>query len=183
MENDRTFLVQLTKALYSMFGKEIEDSSQNTKSPFVIKEFKQEERLCTEIVYAPLVKDAHNQWMTEITIKEGEESFRRNLEAGIVKANLFHVVNTDKFEIKRSWVLDQDATFEGRDGVVTKGTWLVETYYSDDTLWEMKKSRKLGGLSLGGYGSSDTITGEITNLRFNKDEYLEIINKQNVGGN
>jgi hypothetical protein len=139
----------------------------------VLKEFKQEERLCTEIVYTPIVKDLHGDWMSEETIKDAEASFRANFELGLVKANLFHVATTDKFEIKRSWLLPEDATFEGRDSVVPKGTWLAETHYPDDTLWEMKKSRKVGGLSLGGYGDTNTVTGEITNLFFSKAEFLE----------
>lgn len=173
-EDQETFFRRMYKNLHDWYETDTPKEIQVvTKSNhIVLKEFKQEERICTEIVYSPIVKDLHGEWMSEETIKTGELSYRTNAEAGLVKANLFHITPTDKFEITRSWVLAEDAKFEGREEVVAKGTWLVETHYIDDKLWEMKKAREVGGLSLGGFGEVNTTTGEITNLFFSKDEFI-----------
>lgn len=185
MKGDEAFLRKVYKSLHGMFGgnNTTADDTPAVKDESVVKSVKDEQlttilkavdvekRLCTEIVYKPIIKDVHGEWMSAETIVAGEESFRKNLEAGIVKANLFHITNTEKFTISKSWVATEDLMFEGRDEVVEKGTWLAETHYEDDSLWEMKKSGELGGLSLGGFGSTDDKTGEITNLRFSKDEF------------
>lgn len=174
IKDDKTFLQRLTKSLNSLgFGGE---GSEDKKQPSVVlKAFDQEQKRCIEIVYKPDVKDAHGEWMSSDTIKIAEESFRRNLDAGVVKANLFHVTPTEKFSIERSWILAEDATFDGREEVVKKGTWLTETHYTDDKLWEMKKSGVIGGLSLGGYGKVDEKTGEIIKLFFSKEEYKQAL--------
>ncbi len=167
-------MLQLQKGLAKLFNlgdDQKEDLSQvNDDSVLqVIKAVNTEERKCVEIVYKPDAKDAHDQFMNAEEIIKAEQSFQRNE----VVSNLFHLVETDKFTIEKSWVTESDTTFEGREEVVQKGTWLVETHYGDEALWELKKSGEMGGLSLGGYGHVNKATGEITKVRFNKDEYLE----------
>lgn len=191
--DDKSFLSQLRKALNSlMLGdeeKEIEQTVEKSavventlgNAPIVLKAIDMEQRVCTEIVYKPIVKDLHGEWMSPETIESAEQSFRTNLEKGLVTANLFHVTPTNKFTIKKSWVLPQDTLFEGKEESVVKGTWLVETHYNDDQLWEMKKSGKLGGLSLGGFGSTNKLTGEITSLFFSNEEFKDSITKLKKG--
>lgn len=186
--DEKSFLSHLRKALNSLIlGDEKETEQTVEKSavventlvnePIVLKAIDVEQRLCTEIVYKPIVKDLHGEWMSPNTIKSAEQSFRTNLEKGLVTANLFHVTPTTKFTINKSWVLEQDTTFEGKVEPVLKGTWLVETHYNDDKLWEMKKSGTVGGLSLGGFGSTNKVTGEITSLFFSHEEFKDSISK------
>lgn len=153
-----------------------------SKKSTVIKELNEEQRKCIEIVYAPMAKDAHGEWASASTIKEAEASYQRNE----VVPNLFHVVSTDRFELTKSWILEEDTTYSDTGIEVTKGTWMIETHFIDDDLWSLKKigmdpdlSMKekidrggLGGVSLGGYGRVNTETGEITNLLFSKEEFI-----------
>lgn len=178
IKDDKSFLIKLGRMLSSLTTetKEPVEEEKVTPDEDLLNIMKAvgvdvEQRLCTEIVYKPIVKDLHGEWMSIATIATAEDSFKRNLEAGLVKANLFHVTNTEKFTINKSWILEEDTSFGEK--VVEKGSWLVETHYADDALWEMKKSGKLGGLSLGAFGSPDATTGEITNLFFNRDEFKE----------
>lgn len=186
MAHNKEQLISMMKSLASVVGFTVTENElieetvvKSTEDPIievpVLKALNEEEQICIEIVYSPDVKDLHGEWMTEDEIVKGEESFSRNLEAGVVKANLFHVTTTDKFSIKKSWVLPEDTKFEGREELVTKGTWLNEVHYADAGLWEMKKSNELGGLSFGGYGHVNKSTGEIKALRFEKSEYKEAL--------
>lgn len=178
IKDDKSFLDRLRKALNLLpLGDEKESNPVIEKSNVVLKAVDTEQRLCTEIVYKPIVKDLHGDWMSAETIKSGEASFRTNLEVGKVTANLFHVTPTTKFAITKSWVLEDDTTFEGKEEVVVKGTWLAETHYIDDQLWEMKKSNVLGGLSLGGFGKTNPATGEITSLCFSQEEFKMAMDK------
>lgn len=176
---DDTSLIQRLKSLLGVNNTPpttpVVDESTSSN---ILKAIDVEQRLCVEIVYKPIVKDAHGEWMSADTIKSAANSFWSNYQAGTCVSNLFHVTPTDKFKVTKSWLLEEDAKFEGREEVVTKGTWLVETHYVDDGLWEMKKSKKLGGLSLGGFGNVDENTGEITNLFFSKEEFAEAIKKE-----
>lgn len=162
----------LLQKAYNLIGNILKGSSKES-TPEVIKSLNTEEQKCIEVVYAPNVKDAHGEWMEASTILRGQKSFSKN-EVG---SNLFHLVETDKFSITKSWIVEEDSDYETPDGVktVAKGTWLAETHYTDPALWEMKKSGELGGLSLGGYGSVNEETGEIINLCFSKDEYQQLL--------
>ncbi len=192
-------MLQLQKGLAKLFNL----GDEPTK---IVKGLVQEERTAVEVMYKPLEKDAHNQYMTVEEIAQAEASYQRNE----VVSNLFHLVETDKFSITKSWLTEEDSEYElpiedmielytnkpltedfneterekalahwnsekekGSVRTIEKGTWLVKTHYGDEALWELKKSGKMGGLSLGGYGHVNKATGEITKVRFNKDEYLE----------
>lgn len=168
--SDRNFLLRIQKAIQSTFESEPKVSEPEGKT--IIKEFNVEEQKAVEVVYKPDTKDAHGEWMSAETIAKGKESFDSNA----VTPNLFHLVETDRFAITKNWLLEEDTDFEveGETKTLVKGTWLAETHYTDASLWELKKSKELGGLSLGGYGDRNAETGEITNLCFSKEEYLQI---------
>lgn len=168
--SDDNFLLRLQKSLNAIFP--VNNNTPEIEKSQVIKALNVEEQKAVEVVYKPDCKDAHNEWMSAETIAKGEKSFRNNE----VLANLFHLVETDRFSITKSWLLEEDTDFEveGNTKTLLKGTWLAEVYYSDSSLWELKKSNQLGGLSLGGYGDVNESTGEITNLCFSEDEYLAI---------
>ncbi|CAH9011642.1 putative hyphothetical protein [Vibrio phage 424E50-1] len=170
--SDRNFLQRIQKAIQSTLegGSKSEQPEEAVNT--VIKQLNVEEQKAVEIVYKPDEKDAHGEWMSAETIAKGRESYHNN----VVVPNLFHLVETDRFEITKSWLLEEDTDFEvdGETKTLLKGTWLAETHYTDTALWELKKSKELGGLSLGGYGDRCSETGEITNLCFSAEEYLQI---------
>lgn len=130
-----------------------------------------EEKISIEVVYEPDVKDVHGNWMNSETIQKGCENFNSNLELGVVKPNLFHMANTDKFEIVKSWVHEEiDVTVDASGEPVKAGTWLAKIHYKDDNLWKLKKEGVIQGVSIFGYGNINEDTGEITNLTFDEKD-------------
>ena len=136
----------------------------------ILKSAKQEtkeERISVEIVYIPDERDHHNQYMSKATVAAACEDFNSNLAAGKISANLYHLSNTDKFEILKSWVQGEiDVVANGQ--TIPAGTWLVKLRYSPE-LWEMKKAGKIQGVSIGCRGVVDQQTGEITDVSFSPD--------------
>ena len=133
------------------------------------KQKTEEERISVEVVYVPgdQERDAHGQWMSAQTVQAACEDFNSNLAAGNISANLFHLSNTNKFEIIKSWINEIDMVSPtGQE--VKEGTWLVKLRYSPE-LWEMKKAGKLQGVSIGCRGVVNPETQEITNVTFSPD--------------
>lgn len=137
----------------------------------IIKSEEKEEMISYEVVYEPNVKDSHGQWMTAETLEKASENFNKNLEDGIVKANLFHLTDTDSFTIESTWIHKEfDVVVSETNEPIKAGTWIAKIKYNDPDLWELKKSGVIGGLSIGCKGVVNEETGEITEVTF--DEML-----------
>ena len=134
----------------------------------------EEKKISVDVVYEPDVKDAHNNWMSAETLEKACEDFNKNLKEGKVSENLFHQENTAKFEIVKSWI-DKgfDCTVDASGEPVKEGSWLVETKFIDDKLWEAKKKGIVKGVSIFGYGIINEETGEITELTFEEGDNAE----------
>lgn len=130
-----------------------------------------EEMVSYEVVYEPLVKDAHGEWMSEATIADACENFNKNLEKGVVNSNLFHLENTDAFTIESTWVQKElDVKVVQTGEVIKAGTWIAKIKYHSEDLWNLKKAGVIGGVSIGGKGKINQKTGEITNVTFDGGE-------------
>lgn len=126
-----------------------------------------EEMVSYEVVYEPLIKDAHGEWMSESTIEKACNNFNKNLEKGIVSPNLFHLKDTDTFTIESTWVQKElDVKVVQTGEVIKAGTWIAKIKYNDDALWQLKKQGIIGGVSIGCTGIVNQKTGEITNVVF-----------------
>lgn len=131
------------------------------------QETQEEQRISVEIVYIPDERDAHQQYMTAETIRKACEDFNSNLAAGKISANLYHLSNTDKFEILKSWVQEEiDVVANGQ--TIPAGTWLVKLRYSPE-LWAQKKKGEVCGVSIGCRGVVNPETQEITQVSFSPD--------------
>lgn len=131
----------------------------------------QEQKIAIEVIYEPDVKDSHNCWMSKETLEKACEDFNKNLEEGNVSANLYHLENTDKFEIVKTWIHKGfDCVVSGSGEPVKEGTWIAELQYKDDNLWQAKKEGIIKGVSIFGYGYTNEETGEITELSFNEED-------------
>ena len=175
-----SFLQKLIKSLQlvvdtptpidSPLEEEVVIKSYNESEEGVLLESVVEERRCLEVVMEPMKRDAHDQWYTPETIAKGYASYERNKEN--IPSNLFHITKTNTFEIESTFLLEEDTYYESIDDTLVKGTWMAWSKYTDDDVWELKKSKKLGGLSPACLGSVDKDTGEITNLAFTKEEFF-----------
>lgn len=156
----------LTNAITSVLVKSFGGSAQEAKPEVVT-----EQMISYEIVYEPLVKDAHGEWMSEETLQNACENFNANLAKGIVQPNLFHLQNTDKFTIEDSWIQREFDVVVGATGEKVKaGAWVCKIKYHDEDLWTLKKEGVIGGVSVGGKGSINKETGEITNVTFDGED-------------
>lgn len=159
MDLKRKIAEAITGALQKCFG----ESQQVNKS----ESTPQEEMISYEVVYEPLVKDAHGEWMSEETLALACENFNANLSKGVVQPNLFHLQNTDAFSIEDTWIQKElDIVVESTGEKIKAGTWVCKIKYKDENLWELKKSGVIGGVSIGGSGTINQETGEITNVTF-----------------
>lgn len=133
-------------------------------------EFIEEEMVSYEVVYEPDTVDAHGQWMSAETIEKGCENFNANLKDGIVKANLFHLGETEAFTIEKTWVhQDLDVVVKDTDQPIKAGSWIAKLKFHDKDVWELKKAGIIQGVSIGGKGYVNETTGEITGLTFDED--------------
>lgn len=87
--------------------------------------------------------DLHGDLVTKEEIRKAKESFNNSQK----KANLFHLVMTDSFEIIESYLAPTDMTLKGN--FVPEGTWLVTLQVKDESLWELIKSGEINGVSIG----------------------------------
>lgn len=132
-----------------------------------IQDNAEEERISYEVIYEPDVKDAHGEWMSAETIRKGKDNFDAARTAGLVKENLFHMVETDSFTIEKTWIQEEfGVVVIDSQQVIKAGTWVAKVKYNDPELWLLKKANAVGGLSIQCSGVTNTETGEITNLDF-----------------
>lgn len=156
---------KLLKAFSEFLDKAV-GSVEQEQHPEVLDE----EMVSYEVIYEPFVKDAHGEWMSDKTIEKASANFNKNLEKGIVQPNLFHLKNTEAFTIESTWVqkeLDVQVVQTGE--VIKAGTWVAKIKYNDETLWNLKKQGVVAGVSIGGKGTINQETGEITNVTFDGD--------------
>ena len=109
----------------------------------VTKSTNEELKQATFIVMVPNEVDLHGDITTEDEVRKAKESFN----AYCMKANLFHLVQTDTFEIIESYVSPAD--FILGEKLVTKGTWLCTVQCLDDNLWSLIKSGEVCSMSIG----------------------------------
>lgn len=159
-------LHDIAAAVVAAISKAFGDVEQEQK-PEVITE----EMISYEIVYEPLVKDAHGEWMSEETLALACDNFNVNLEKGIVQSNLFHLQNTDAFTIESTWIQKEfDVVVDATGEKIKAGAWVCKIKYHDEDLWTLKKEGVIGGVSIGGKGSINKETGEITNVTFDGED-------------
>lgn len=152
----------------------------NTKTDIVkstsvvdVQKNAEEQMISYEVIYEPDAKDAHGEWMSAETIVKARDSFENARASGLVKENLFHMIDTDSFTIEKTWIQEEfDVAVIGTDQIIKAGTWVAKVKYNDPTLWDLKKNNVVGGLSIQCSGLVDQATGEIVEVDFGV-EYIE----------
>jgi len=158
--------VELKNKLLEAFSEFLEKAVGSTvqeQQPELVDE----EMVSYEVIYEPFTKDAHGEWMSDKTIEKAMENFNKNLQAGVVQPNLFHLKDTEAFTIESTWIqkeLDVQVVQTGE--VIKAGTWVAKIKYNDADLWQLKKAGIVGGVSIGATGVINQETGEITNVKF-----------------
>lgn len=88
--------------------------------------------------------DAHGDYVSEDEVRKAKENFNKSM----MRANLFHLVMTDSFEIIESYLAPVDMVIGEYE--VRKGTWLTTLQVYDEELWNLIKSGEINGVSIGG---------------------------------
>jgi len=96
----------------------------------------------TFVVMSPDEVDLHGDTVTEDEIRKACHNFNKFC----MKANLFHLVETDTFEFVESYIAPTD--FILGDRFVKKGTWLCTIQCLDPKLWQLIKSGDINGVSI-----------------------------------
>jgi hypothetical protein len=127
-----------------------EDILPGVKLP-ITKAVDEELKQATFIVMVPDEVDLHGDVTSEAEVRKAMTNFNKYC----MKANLFHLVETDSFEFCESYCCPTD--FVLGDKFVKKGTWLATIQALDDDLWELIKSGEINGLSIGALASVESI--------------------------
>ncbi|HDO1310916.1 XkdF-like putative serine protease domain-containing protein [Aeromonas veronii] len=115
-----------------------------------IIKFNEEQRVSIEPLYcSPMKPDAHNQGMTEQEIRKMVDNINMNIDK--ISGNIGHVFNTSGFHFVRAWINECDCVIGGE--FVPEGQPIIKVQFTDETLWSMRKTGQLQGLSIGALGT------------------------------
>lgn len=128
----------LAEVLTPLFRKEVARIEKSTNEV---------ERKALFVVLAPDEVDAHGDTYSAKEIEKGMQSFNRHC----MKANLFHMVETQEAEIVQSYTTPVDMYIGEK--FITKGTWVQEWHFPEtetgELLWKAVLSGEITGVSVG----------------------------------
>lgn len=140
------------------FRRDITDEEVNKEDDLpwmklqVTKSANEELMQATFIVMVPNEVDLHGDITSEDEVRKAKESFN----AYCMKANLFHLVQTDTFNIIESYLSPTNFILDEK--IVTKGTWLCTIQCLDKQLWELIKSGDVCSMSIGALAKVEEIS-------------------------
>jgi hypothetical protein len=120
----------------------LEDNIVGEKLP-ITKALDEELKQVTYVAMLPDHTDLHGDYTSEAEVRKAKESFNKSM----MRANLFHLVMTDTFDVIESYLAPCDMVLN--DQFVKKSTWLMTLQVHDDSLWQMIKDDEITGISIG----------------------------------
>lgn len=123
-----------------------EDELPGVKLP-ITKAVDEELKQVTYVAMIPDHTDLHGDYTSEAEVRKAKESFNKSM----MRANLFHLVMTDTFDVIESYLAPCDMVLN--DQFVKKSTWLMTLQVNDDSLWQMIKDDEITGISIGALAS------------------------------
>ena len=128
----------LAEVLAPLFKKEVARIEKSTNEV---------ERKALFVVLAPDEVDAHGDTYSAKEIEKGMQNFNKHC----MKANLFHMVETQEAEIVQSYTTPVDMYIGEK--FITKGTWVQEWFFPEtetgELLWKAVLSGEITGVSVG----------------------------------
>lgn len=139
---NNSFVEGLAKLITKHFG--------GTNNLQQIVKFNEEQMIAIEPLYCkPMEADLHEEGMTEEEIRKMVDNINSNIDK--ISGNIGHAVNTDGFYFVKAWINECDCIIG--DEIVPEGMPIIKVQFIDENLWELRKSGKLQGLSIGALGS------------------------------
>ncbi len=130
-----------------------EDILPGVKLP-VTKAVDEELKQVTYVAMIPDHTDLHGDYTSENEVRKAKESFNKSM----MRANLFHLVMTDTFDVIESYLAPCDMVLN--DQFVKKSTWLMTLQVHDESLWQMIKDDEITGISIGALASVEDAENE-----------------------
>jgi hypothetical protein len=129
--------------------KEFYSLKKGKDSLIEITKFNEEQMIAIEPLYCkPMDSDAHDQGMTEEEIRKMVDNINTNINK--ISGNIGHVFNTDGFYFVKAWVNECECMIGSE--FVPEGQPIIKVQFTDETLWSMRKTGQLQGLSIGALG-------------------------------
>lgn len=116
--------------------------TKQTKALRIAKALNEEIMQVTYVAMQPGA-DLHGDLVDVETIRLAKESFNKSAQ----RANLFHMVMTDSFNVIESYQIPCDVSLN--EHFVEKGSWLMTLQVHDPDVWELVKSDEINGISIG----------------------------------
>lgn len=120
----------------------------------IIKSLDDKLQQVTYVVLQPGV-DLHGDLIEVDEIRKAKESFNKSTT---VKPNLFHLTNTNSFEVIESYQIPCDVELSGHS--VIKGSWLMTLQIHSEDVWELIESEEINGISIGALAEVEEIDGD-----------------------
>lgn len=143
------------------YTKEITEEELNSEDNLpkiemqVAKSLNEELKQVTYIAMKADFTDAHGDYTTADEVRKAKESFNKALIKKQTMSNLFHMFETNSFDVIESYLAPTDMSLNGH--LVQKGDWLMTLQINDDSLWDMVKKGEVVGLSIGAIASVETL--------------------------
>lgn len=145
-EVSKSFLESVIKGLGKHFG----GSNKDVLS--VIKQFNDEEMIAVENLYIlPNTVDGQGDTIDLEETHNLVKSFNEANQDGTLQSSLFHGHKSQAFKVNKAWVNPYECMIG--ETVVPEGQPLCEIQFSNKKAWELRKSGKLMGLSIGAVAS------------------------------
>lgn len=91
--------------------------------------------------------DAHGDFTSAEEVRKAKESFNKALMKKQTMSNLFHMYETNSYDVIESYLAPTDMVLNGHS--VQKSDWLMTLQINDDNLWDMVLKGEVVGLSIG----------------------------------
>lgn len=124
-----------------------------TEEANIIKALDVEQQIAREVVYLANTEDAHGDWASPETLSVLVTELNKAIDDNYLTFNIHHNSEldvTDQVYIIKTWQTDKDMHL--LDKLIPEGSVIADVKYADEQLWDMKKSGKLAGLSIGCLG-------------------------------
>ena len=91
--------------------------------------------------------DAHGDYTSADEVRKAKESFNKALLKKQTMSNLFHMYETNTFDVIESYIAPADMMLNGH--LVRKSDWLMTLQINSDNLWDMVLKGEVVGISIG----------------------------------
>jgi len=153
---------KLAQAIADLIEKHFGGSLQEVDLPVEVnKAVDQEERTALFVVLEPQEGDTTDDLHGDTYTAKEVEKACHNFGEHCMRANLFHIVETDDMIIRENFIAPSAFTLD--NGVeVKKGSWLQKWYFKEtdtgDAAWEGVKAGEITGVSIQALATTEDLT-------------------------